>query len=103
MQYLLFCCANREKGTDIHAVQMFNAVTTFPIQPLKIARQRTHQSSLLATQLRQRFRIRSCLGIVLNHAVNRMIERHQQRYVALNDLRQHAHGGADLSFPMFIR
>ena len=52
MQYLLFCCANREKCTDIHAVQMFNAVTTFPIQPLKIARQRTHQRLLVAIQVR---------------------------------------------------
>jgi hypothetical protein len=25
-----------------------------------------------------------------------VIERHQQRHVAGNDLRQHAHGGADL-------
>lgn len=33
---------------------------------------------------------------VLNDRVNPMIERHQQRHVAGNDLRQHPRGGADL-------
>jgi hypothetical protein len=31
-----------------------------------------------------------------------MIKRHQQRYIAGDDLRQHAHGGADLRFTAFV-
>ena len=34
--------------------------------------------------------------IVLKDAVNCMIEHDQQRHVTCDDLRQHAHGGADL-------
>ena len=43
-----------------------------------------------------RFGIGSCLGIILDHTINRMIEGDQQRHIARDDLRQHAHSGADL-------
>ena len=42
------------------------------------------------------------LGIVLKHSINGLIEGDQQRHVAGDDLRQHTHGGADLSSSVLI-
>ena len=45
-----------------------------------------------------------CSGflIVLDDAVNCLVERDQQRHVARDDLGQHAHGGADLRIAAFV-
>ena len=44
----------------------------------------------------------ACPGIILNHAVNRMIDSDQQRHIARDYLGEHAHGGADLRFTAFV-
>ena len=42
------------------------------------------------------------LWVVLEHPVDRLIERHQQRHMARDDLSQDALAGADLRFAAFI-
>ena len=59
-------------------LQALDLRNSFHPEPLKITGQRTHERPLVPVQLRQRLWIGSCLGIVLKHSVNRMIERNQQ-------------------------